>query len=389
MTTPVRVLGKPVELEPSALRLSFAEPTSNVATLRVNGRDADGFAAAIEPQDLELDYDQSVLTITPSGGALRVDPIADGATILTIRAAGLTARVPVTVGAQTRLISGFETLGAWRFRHDRSPTGGISIVDEGRTGKGLKVDYDFTEATATRSAGAVVNPQITLPGQPLRASVWVKGDGQGQWVTISLRDAANKVMDLRPGYATGTGWTKFSANLPASGVEYPVRLDNVRLIETAAAKQYKGSFLLDDLEVDVPSEIATPPADAPAADRLVDADGTLDADWTFAALSDVQFTAAAPDLSRVAIAALKRIRTQQPGLRRAQRRHRRHRLPGRRRAGQGDARGGRLRPGGERRAEPAHRLHGAVPVRPRQPRVLRHRQPQRLEGRLRRPLPNV
>ena len=85
-----------------------------------------------------------MLAITPSGTGLRVDPIADGATILTLRAAGLTARVPVTVGAQTRLINGFETLGAWRFRHDRSPTGDISIVDEGHTGEGLKVDYDFT-----------------------------------------------------------------------------------------------------------------------------------------------------------------------------------------------------------------------------------------------------
>ena len=101
-------------------------------------------------------------------------------------------------------------------------------------------------------------------------------------------------------------------NLPASGVEYPVRVDNVRLIETAAARQYKGSFVLDDLEVEVPSDIATPAAEAPLADRLIDADGTIDADWSFAALSDVQFTAAAPDLSRVAIAALKRIRTHDP-----------------------------------------------------------------------------
>ena len=46
-----------------------------------------------------------------------------------------------------------------------------------------------------------------------------------------------------------------------------MRVDNVRLIETAAARQYKGSFILDDLEVEVPSEIAAPAADAPLADR--------------------------------------------------------------------------------------------------------------------------
>ena len=91
-----------------------------------------------------------------------------------------------------------------------------------------------------------------------------------------------------------------------------MRVDNVRLIETVATRQYKGSFILDDLEVDVPSEIATPAPDAPLADRFISADGSLDADWTFAALSDVQFTAAAPALTKVAIAALKRIRAQHP-----------------------------------------------------------------------------
>src|SRR5262249_7772800 len=137
--------------------------------------------------------------------------------------------------------------------------------------------------------------------------------GQGQWVTISLRDAANKTIDLRPGYATGTEWTKFTANLPASGVEYPVRVDNVRLIETAAAKLYKGSFIVDDLEVEVPSQIQTPAPDPLLADRLITPTGDLSgSDWTFATLSDVQFTAAAPDLSKVAVAALKRIRTHHP-----------------------------------------------------------------------------
>lgn len=311
-STEVEVLGEPVKLEPTSLRLSYADANAAPSTLRVNGRDADGFTTTIDPADLTLDYDEQVLAITPSGDGLRVDPIADGATILTVRAAGLTARVPVTVGAQRVLVDGFDTENVWNYRHDRAAGGTAQLVDEGRTGKGLKVTYDFTQATATRSAGGVLRTQKTLPGQPLRASVWVKGDGNGQWVTISLRDAANKVIDLRPGYATGTEWTKFSANLPATGVEYPVRVDNVRLIETAAARQYKGSFILDDLEVEVPSEIATPAAEAPLADRLIDADGDLDADWSFAALSDVQFTAAAPDLSKVAIAALKRIRTHKP-----------------------------------------------------------------------------
>ena len=143
--TDVRVLGKPVKLEPSALRLSFAEPSlQRRHAARQRPRRATASRRRSTRADLSSTTTARCSTITPSGDGLRVDPIADGATILTVRAAGLAARVPVTVGAQTRLISGFDTVGVWRFRHDRSPTGGISIVDEGHTGKGLKVDYDFT-----------------------------------------------------------------------------------------------------------------------------------------------------------------------------------------------------------------------------------------------------
>ena len=350
-STDVRVLGRPVKLEPSTLRLSYADAGAANSTLRINGRDADGFTTSIDPADLTLDYDHTVLEITPSGDALRIDPIADGATILTVRAAGLTARVPVTVGAQRVLIDGFDTENVWNYRHDRAAGGSATIVDEGRTGKGLRVTYDFTQATATRSAGGVLRAQKTLPGQPLRASVWVKGDGNGQWVTISLRDAANKVIDLRPGYATGTEWTKFSVNLPASGVEYPVRVDNVRLIETGGGPAVQG--LVHPRRPrggGARATIATPAAEAPLADRLIDADGDdrRGLELRRAVRRAVHGRRAGPVARRD-----RRAQAHphpRPGLRRAQRRHRRHGLRGRRRPGQADARGGRLRPGGDRSA---------------------------------------
>ena len=74
--TPVRVLGTPTRLEPSTARLSFADPAAAVTTLRVSGRDADGFATTIAPEDLELAYDHAVLVIPPPGDGLRMDPVA-------------------------------------------------------------------------------------------------------------------------------------------------------------------------------------------------------------------------------------------------------------------------------------------------------------------------
>ena len=63
----------------------------------------------------------------------------NGATIVTVRAAGLTARVPVTVGFQTKLVSGFDDASLWssattarRPAASRSSTTAIRQGDEGR-----------------------------------------------------------------------------------------------------------------------------------------------------------------------------------------------------------------------------------------------------------------
>ena len=98
-------------------------------------------------------------------------------------------------------------------------------------------------------------------------------------MTISLRDAANTVIDLRPRLRDRDGVDEVHRQPAGDGIDYPVRVDNVRLIETAAARQYKGSLIIDDLEVEVPSEIATPPPTRRSRDRLIDADGAFDADW--------------------------------------------------------------------------------------------------------------
>ncbi|MDW5593378.1 phosphodiester glycosidase family protein [Conexibacter stalactiti] len=315
----VRVLGELAEVEPSRRRLSFTDTSSSATVLNLTGRDGEGFAAAIDPIDAELDYDDAIVSIQPSGTGLKITPKANGATILTISVGGQQVTVPITVGFDTITLDEFDSAANWTFRHDRSPSGAISIVPGGHTGNGLRVDYDFTAATATRSAGARALTQIPLPGQPLRVSVWVKSDGNGQWPTLSLRDsssAAGRVLDLRGDYLTRAGWVKVTASLPSSGVVYPVRLDNVRFIETAAARQYRGSLVIDDLQVDVPSEIETPAEPPLQADRLIDADGRLPAAggerFEFATLSDIQFTAANQELVPVTAAAMKRIRAQRP-----------------------------------------------------------------------------
>src|SRR6202000_122668 len=76
--TSVRVLGRLHTLELSASTLSF--PDSTPATLSVTGRDADGFAAPIELEDMDLSYDHAVIAVDAAPGGLKITPLASGAT---------------------------------------------------------------------------------------------------------------------------------------------------------------------------------------------------------------------------------------------------------------------------------------------------------------------
>ncbi len=76
------------------------------------------------------------------------------------------------------LVDGFDTENVWNYRHDRAAGGTAQIVDEGRTGKGLKVTSTSTQATATRSAGGVLRAEDDQNKAAARVGV-----GQGRHAT--------------------------------------------------------------------------------------------------------------------------------------------------------------------------------------------------------------
>ena len=67
-STQVRVLNPVKKLELSTEKLSIAEPiAADAVVVSVTGRDDEGYSAAIEPEDLNLEDDHSVVEITPRG----------------------------------------------------------------------------------------------------------------------------------------------------------------------------------------------------------------------------------------------------------------------------------------------------------------------------------
>ena len=309
----VNVLGALKSLELSSSRLSIAEPTpANAVKVAVTGRDAQGYTAPIDPQDLTLDYDHSVVDIQPVDGKLQVTPLANSSTILTITAAGQSVKLPITIGVQTKVVYDFDdnVLTHW---NNSSTAATTRSADP----DGLRIDF-----AAMRNVGISANGaanRLAVPGQPLRIRLKMKSsisvpsgltyiayyDGKGV-----AKGVYGTALTASPDWQYAT-WT-----LPTDTV-FPISISSFQGINTAVANQKAGTFVLDRFEADVPTSIDLPAQPDLVADPLFSADGqlaTADSAWDFATLSDVQFTADNPDLTMVATTAINRIRQTNPDL---------------------------------------------------------------------------
>lgn len=313
----VRVLRPLRTLELSSDRLSIADPVpANATQVRVTGRDGQGYAAPIDPSDLDLDYDHEVVRISPSPTGLTVTPLAAGGTVLSVGVAGQTAKLPITVGVQTVAPYAFDddaaATGRWTFNGTSGATSEITKDPEG-----LRLDFSATRNKGI-TAASVPARWVEIPGQPLHVRVTMKSDVMvpSGLTYAGFWDASGKSLGL---YGTGLvasdAWQHVTFTIPSTAT-FPVRFNSFQGINTALDQQQAGRFIFGGIEADVPTEIELPAQEPLRSDRLVSPDGDLGEgeDWSFATLSDVQFTADSPDLTKVAVAALARIRAQQPDL---------------------------------------------------------------------------
>ncbi|SEE92673.1 phosphodiester glycosidase family protein [Jiangella alba] len=313
----IDVLGPLNSLELSTNRLSISDAgPQHAVEVAVTGRDAQGFAAPVELVDLDLSYDEAVVGITASGTGLLVTPRAAGGTVVELSAAGRTVRLPVTVGVQTVQVYDFQDEYAATGRWTRNGTAGVrlDILDDP---DGIRLEFG---AARNKGITAASSPSrwVEIPGQPLRVRLKLKSD---VFVPSGLTyagfwDAEGTSIGV---YGTGLQpsdeWQYATFTIPSTAV-FPIRFNSFQGINTAVDQQLPGRFVIGGLEADVPSQIDLPPQEPLRADPLVSADGQpqAGADWSFATLSDVQFTAASPDLTQVAVAALQRIRAEEPDL---------------------------------------------------------------------------
>ncbi|MFD1150944.1 phosphodiester glycosidase family protein [Saccharothrix hoggarensis] len=306
------VLGELAGLSATTSRLSLPE-IGGTSGFGVVGRDGDGFTAPVEPADVALEYDRSVVDIAAGeDGALRVTALRPGSTTVVARVGSHVVRVPVTVGLEERLIAGFDDGASWTFGSARG-SGSVAPVAEGRTGAGLRMTYDFSKSTGTRTAYAIPPRPIEVEGQPLALGAWVYGHGRGEWTAFTVTDGSGLSRSLYGPYITWTGWRYLEVPVP-SGLAFPLKVNRFYTIETKADRQYTGEVLVDDIVAKVPPAVELPEAEE-TEDRLVVRDGTVaDRPWRFAVMSDAQFVARNPDsdLVRAARRTLREIKAQRP-----------------------------------------------------------------------------
>lgn len=286
----VEVLGELARIETDTGKIGLVPGETGVFS--VVGYDADGYAAPIEPRDVTLEYDRSVVDIAgTSRGAFRVTPKSEGSTVITVTVNGHKTFLPVAVGLETVPVSGFEDLSLWKPSSTRA-TAAMEAAP-GERDQGLKIAYDFSQSTGTRTANVHPVAPFELPDRPSRIALKVKGAARGEWIAFTLRDAAGKYHNVYGPHVDWSGWRTVEVQIP-NGIEYPVQLTTIGAIETNADKQYQGELVYDDLAVKVMPNIAAPERPAPSDDPLF-VEKLEPQRWKFAVLNGGRLAGASPD----------------------------------------------------------------------------------------------
>ncbi|TDW65640.1 phosphodiester glycosidase family protein [Kribbella pratensis] len=309
----VDVLGPLKSLEPSTGKLSIPGATAaDAVSVAITGRDGQGYTAPVDPRDLKLDYDHTVVDVQPVDGELKITPLSNAGTILTMSAAGHEVKLPITVGVQTKVVYEFDDNVLSRWTNNSTAVTTRSVDPDG-----LRIDFPAMRNVGISAVGAA--NRIQVPGQPLRLRLRIKSsiDVPSGLDYLGLIDGNGKSLGVYgPGLKASPDYQTITWTLPAN-TTYPIAISSFQGINTAVAQQKAGTFVLDRFEADVPTSVDLPAQPDLVADPLISTDGSLPGGhdtWKFATLSDVQFTADNPALSQVATAALARIRKTNPDL---------------------------------------------------------------------------
>ncbi len=227
--------------------MDFA-PGAGPGYLAVVGLGPDGKEADIETRDISLSYDPAMLDIVPVDlKHFQVVPkVPYGVTAITANIAGQSATLPINIGLTTASITEFERAAEWYTSAWKSTSTLTSAP--GISGQSLQITYDFTQSNEPRVASAQPATPPTLPGQPVRIGLWVRGSGHGEQLVFNFASASGERFDAVGPQIMWTDWQHVEIDIP-QGKALPLQLHAVSLIEGDSAKMYTGQVAFDGLGV--------------------------------------------------------------------------------------------------------------------------------------------
>ena len=263
-TIDIRVLGevKDIALPVDKFNLNI-NSQKDIGIL--NGKDKDGFAAKIYPEDVEWTVVNDIGYVE-NGVFYSKEKSGSGA--ITGRIGEGVKSILVSIGTNDTIIENFENLENFKStsypEYVKHSIGISPISKQGKNSISLK--YDFSQGDKTRAAYLNLTPQgkngLDL-GQATKLGLWVKGDGKGSWLRGSIKDKNGNehTIDFVKSL-NSTDWQYTQANIP-SNVAYPITLERIYIVETDSSKKHSGEILLDGLTGTYPAaydkvEVPTP-----------------------------------------------------------------------------------------------------------------------------------
>jgi hypothetical protein len=314
-STTLDVVGDLARVRPTQDRVGLAGPDDE-ASFGIVGFDAQGTSAPVDPADVHLEYDHERFAVAADpatgGFTVRARGAGSGSGLVTATVQGHRTVLGVTIGLQDRSVADFSAAGDWTFSAARAD-GSLSAEPDGHDGPGLRMAYDFTQSTATRAAYATPPQDIAVPGQPQAFTMWIRGNGHGEWPSLHLLDANGTSQVLRGPHVTWEGWKQVTFTVP-EGIAYPVRVHRFYVAEIRPDQQYRGGIVIDSLTARTPPDVDVPPAPVVRDPLISTAKDVAGRDWRFAVMSDAQFVARDPDgaNARQARRTLREIRAAHP-----------------------------------------------------------------------------
>ncbi|HHY70169.1 MAG TPA: phosphodiester glycosidase family protein, partial [Thermoanaerobacterales bacterium] len=233
-----------LSVEPSKVQVN---PGAKAA-FQVYVTDSEGYKAPLDPNDATWNIVGDIGNM--SGFEFTASQSGSGAIIADF--SGLKAGALIQTGYHSVILDDFENPGGKSFSSYPADVKGsfnvTSLPDPVYSGQSSgRLDYDFTEGTATRAAYlAFANGGKVLPQSAAKLGLWIYGQSQGEWLRAAVQDASGKdtVLDLAKN-VDWDGWRWVEVSLPAG--KEPFTLKTIYVVETEPEKNAAGTVYLDEL----------------------------------------------------------------------------------------------------------------------------------------------